>query len=82
MDPQATLRDLIDAVLDGDEQLVAILVEALENWLRRGGFPPETVGPRSLGDDWHTAITRSICQLAGVHVRLVRERKGGHDAAP
>lgn len=64
MDPDATLKALIDAVVDGDEQQVSILADALKHWLDRGGFAPTTIGPRTLGNAWHTAITRTICEIA------------------
>jgi hypothetical protein len=64
MDPQATRKDLLAALQDGDEQQVSILAEALETWLQNGGYPPKTIGPWKLGLDWHVAISRLICQQA------------------
>lgn len=79
MDPEATLRDLLSAVEEGDSDRVNELSQALERWIEQAGYPPKTIGPWKLGMDWHAAMTRCICQLAGIHVRLVQSRKGGHD---
>lgn len=79
MDPDATLRDLLSAVEEGDPDQVNELSQALDRWIEQAGYPPKTIGPWKLGMDWHAAMTRCICQLAGVHVRLVHSRKGGPD---
>lgn len=64
MDPQATLDMLLEALEAKDWELAAELSEALQTWLARGGFPPDTIGPTSLGTDWHRAIARAICETA------------------
>ena len=38
MDPNVTLRELLHAVLAGDTDRAQELAEALQAWLRRGGF--------------------------------------------
>lgn len=64
MDPDAALRELLDAVMANDAELVEVLVQALQHWLDRGGFPPQTLGPQELGADWHRTITICVCNLA------------------
>lgn len=45
MDPQRAWLDLLDAISQGDfEDAVAIATD-LQEWLRKGGFPP-TVAPQ------------------------------------
>ena len=80
MDPQATLRDLLAAVGDRDWDRVEELSEALLTWVQNRGFPPETMGPQSLGRGWHRAVTEFVCYLAKSQARTARKRrrtKGG-----
>lgn len=64
MDPQATLRDLLEALEQSDWDAVHELSQSLLTWIQHKGFPPVTLGSPSLGDDWHRMLTRSICQAA------------------
>lgn len=64
MDPDATLRSLLKAVVAGDCEQVRELSEALTTWLDNGGFPPKTIGPWKLGQEWHVATARFVCSLA------------------
>ena len=84
MDPQATLSELLQAVDDRDWDRVDELAEALLHWLERRGFPPLTLGAKSLGHDWHRAIATFVCRLAQSQVRAARQpnRPGGIDASP
>lgn len=64
MDPNANLKEqrrivkrLQDDTLNADDRLhyaerLADLVEALDNWLSNGGFPPTDWGRRSVVGDW------------------------------
>jgi len=45
MDPIATLRELLDAVLCHDMDAAIEFAEALQQWLRRGGFSPFRAPP-------------------------------------
>ena len=64
MDPQATLKALLEALEESDWDTARELALALQNWLDRDGFPPVTVGAKSLDREWHTAISRLICEMA------------------
>jgi hypothetical protein len=75
MDPQATLRDLLDAVADREWDTVDELSEALLSWLQKRGFPPQTVGPPELGRGWHRATAEFICYLAKSQARDARKRR-------
>lgn len=48
MDPQQTLRDIFDALIDAEPEKFVQAVETLESWLELGGFPP-TVGGGEVG---------------------------------
>ena len=64
MDPQATLKALLDAQEENDWGTARELALALQNWLDRDGFAPVTMGAKSFGHEWHTAIVRLICEMA------------------
>ena len=75
MDPEATLRELLDAVQASAWDRVDELAEALLDWLEKRGFPPLTVGPRELGVEWHRAMATFVCHLARSKVRDARKRR-------
>lgn len=60
MDPQTTWGEMLDAVSDGDFESASEAAEALLNWLRRGGFPPQPL-TRVLTDDWDRMICQFVC---------------------
>ena len=41
MDPNATLRDMIDAIHDNDRFALVERAEDLANWIAHGGFVPD-----------------------------------------
>lgn len=41
MDPNATLKDIVNAILDNDEDAAVESSAILFGWARKGGFPPE-----------------------------------------
>lgn len=75
MDPQATIRDLVDAVSEHDWDRVDELAAALLTWMGKGGFPPVLIGQESLGKGWHLAVANFIARLAQAKVRHARRRK-------
>jgi hypothetical protein len=64
MDPQATWQQLIDAFVVRDWHQVQESAEALLDWLRREGFPPETITGRCMGADWNRHVTLAACEFA------------------
>lgn len=64
MDPQAAWDRLLDAYTDGDWPVVEELAEGLLQWLHRGGFPPQPVSKRDMGDSWNRTIAVSACRFA------------------
>ena len=82
MDPQATLNELLDAVGRRDWDQIHELSEVLLGWMEQGGFPPEVVGPVSLGKRWHRTMATFVCHTAVARANdAARRRKGGTDAA-
>jgi len=77
MDPDATLRDLLEAVEERDAEQVTHLVEALKHWLENGGYPPKTIGPLKLGQDWHKTMALCVCGLARAYVGTSTDTQEG-----
>jgi len=71
MDPQATWRQLIDAFVDRDWHQVQESAEALFDWLRREGVPPETIPGQTMGADWNGRVASAACKFAGDLARRV-----------
>jgi len=42
MDPDAALKKLFEAILDGDREAYTEALEALSQWNEKGGFMPTT----------------------------------------
>lgn len=75
MDPNATLSELLAALQERDWDHVEELAALLLDWLQRRGFPPTTVGPESLGQQWHRAVATFICRAAQSKVDDARKRR-------
>jgi hypothetical protein len=64
MDPDQTLRELLEALKRRRWKEVEASAENLLAWLHKGGFPPKTFGPKALGRQWHRAIAEFACYAA------------------
>jgi hypothetical protein len=64
MDPQAAWDRLLEAYTDGDWSVVEETAEGLLQWLHRGGFPPQAVSERHMGDAWNRAIALAAIRFA------------------
>jgi len=64
MDPQATWNSLLEEWANRNWLAVSELAEALLEWLSKDGFPPDTMGNRSLGADWHRELASTMCKFA------------------
>ncbi len=64
MDPDATLKLLLEAIVEKNGDDIRELSRALLDWLDNGGFPPKTIGLWKLGQDWHVSMARHICAIA------------------
>ena len=80
MDPQASLNELLTAVEDRDWDRIEELADALLHWMEHSGFPPKTLGPESLGKQWHRAVATFVCYAAKSKVRDARKRRGKRGA--
>lgn len=43
MDPNQILRDIRDAIIDGDDEEANYLLNELNDWVNRGGFEPNWI---------------------------------------
>ena len=75
MDPNTTLRDLLDALAQRDWDTVQELSETLLAWMEKRGFPPTTIGPPELGSQWHRTIATFVCYAAQGKVKSARQRR-------
>ncbi len=75
MDPDTALAELVVAVGDRDWDRIEELADGLLQWLQRRGFPPRTIGPKSLGNEWHRALATFVCHVARSKVRDARRRR-------
>ena len=75
MDPDAALKELLDAVLVRDWDRTDELAEGLLQWMEKRGFPPTTSGPKELGPVWHRSVATFICSAAKAKVRDARKRQ-------
>lgn len=75
MDPHATLNELLAALGERDWDRIEELADALLRWMECRGFPPTTLGPESLGKEWHRAVATFVCYAAKSKVRDARKRR-------
>ena len=75
MDPDTTLQGLLDALGQRDWDRVDELSQALLDWLKQGGFPPLTLGPKELGKQLHHTVTYFTCYAALARSREARKQR-------
>lgn len=75
MDPHRTWADMLDALKRKEWDDAKELADALYEWLRKGGFPPTTVGDESLGKQWHKTIASFTCLAIANKVEDVRKQR-------
>ena len=74
MDPQVTWTELLQARMERDWDRAEELAENLMGWMDKKGFPPETVGSRTIGRGWHRAVAQFVCCLILSEVKAARKR--------
>ena len=73
MDPQQTWTDMLDALKQRQWDDANELAGSLYEWIRKGGFPPTTVGDGSLGKRWHKTIASFTCFAVANRMEQIRE---------
>ena len=71
MDPHATWRDMQSALINEDWDLAIELAEALQKWLRGGGFPP-LIGDKDLPYGWHRQLAEAGARFVIIAAGLER----------
>lgn len=61
MDPQAAWEEMLEAISASDFFEAELRADALMEWLRKDGFPPQTL-TRVLSADWDRRICRYVCR--------------------
>lgn len=62
MDPEATYRELLDAIAENDREVAMEHASNLLRWLAAGGFAP-VVEPRVVGVPYlQTVLAESLCR--------------------
>jgi len=64
MDPNTTLKELINAAVEGDALTLMQRADSLATWLDRGGFPPDN--PRQPKNSLYRECTCRYC-MRGEH---------------
>ena len=77
MDPQATWQRLIDAWTAHDWEDVLDAAEALQYWLRRLGYPPETIPDKRMGREWNSLVVQTVCGFAAETAQRVLDDPHG-----
>ena len=75
MDPHQTWADMLDALKRKEWGQAKELADVLYEWIRKGGFPPVTIGDESLGKNWHKTITTFTCLAVANRVDDIHKRR-------
>ena len=82
MDPQQTWANMLDALKRKAWNDAKELADDLYEWVRRGGFPPVTVGDEALGRQWHKTIALFTCLAVANKVDDIRKRRSRRQSTP
>ena len=74
MDPQAAWDEMLEAILLRDREQTVERAEALLEWMRKGGVPPQTTGI-SMRPQWNRTTAEFGCLLALNLVKKARKLK-------
>jgi len=74
MDPQAAWDELLKARHERDWDRARELAENLLEWMKKKGFPPNTVGESTIGRTWHRAVAEFVCCMTLSDVKAAQKR--------
>ncbi|WLD13586.1 hypothetical protein [Planctellipticum variicoloris] len=74
MDPQVAWDEMLEAILQRDWELAVERAEALLEWMRNGGFPPETA-KITMRKRWNRSMAEFGCLIALQFARQVQRRR-------
>ena len=81
MDPHQTWTDILDALRRKQWDEAKELADALYEWIRKGGFPPVTIGDESLGKQWPKTIASFACLCVVNKVTDLQKRRSRRKSA-
>ncbi len=61
MDPQAAWQQMVAAVASSDWEEAAEYADALQQWLHRGGFAPQTLLGHEMPSEWNHEVALAAC---------------------
>lgn len=73
MDPQVAWDEMLAAILKRDWDQTAERAESLLEWMRKGGFPPQTAAV-TMRIQWNRTMAEFGCLMALQHVQKARRR--------
>lgn len=63
MDPQVAWEEFCDAYAARDWEAARELASSLLKWLRREGFPPQTMAGRKFDAQWNRTVAKAVCEM-------------------
>lgn len=63
MDPQVAWEELCDAYAVRDFETAKECASSLLKWLRREGFPPQTMPGRKFDARWNRTVAQAVCEM-------------------
>ena len=63
MDPQAAWQRLVDAYASQKWMDAKEAAEDLIAWLRKSGFPPQTLSSHPMDDAWNRTLAEAACRF-------------------
>lgn len=74
MDPQAAWDEMLEAILQRDWEQAVERAEALLEWMRNSGFPPETA-KITMRRQWNRSMAEFGCLIALQFARQAQRRR-------
>lgn len=81
MDPHQTWADMLSSLKRKQWGDAKELADALYDWIRKGGFPPVTIGDESLGKSWHRTIASFTCLAVANKFDEIHKRRQRRESA-
>lgn len=78
MDPQAAWNEMLDALVQRDWDQAFERAEALLEWMRKGGFPPQTAAV-TMRIQWNRTMAEFGCLMALQLVKKAQKRRERKD---
>jgi hypothetical protein len=74
MDPQAAWNEMLEAVIQRDRDQAQERADGLLEWMRNGGFPPQTTAV-AMRPQWNRTMAEFGCLMVLQLVKKAQRRK-------